>query len=49
LIDDLYDQWRRLAFRNTDALAVQASLRDLESGERGQPIDKFLAEFDNQR
>ena len=48
-IDELYDQWRRLAFRDTDAQAVQASLRDLENGERGQPVDEFLAEFDNQR
>jgi len=46
-IDTLYDRWRELAFREEDALAVLASLRDLENGERGQPVEEFLADFDS--
>jgi len=48
-IDDLYHQWRQQIFKDTDALAVQASLRDFQNGERGQLLDEFLAEFDNNR
>lgn len=48
-IDDLYDQWRRQALKDTDRLAVQASLRDVEKGERGQPVEEFLADFESQR
>ena len=48
-IDQLYDEWRSKAFADVDALAIQASIRDLENGERGEPIDQFLADFDEQR
>lgn len=48
-IDDLYHQWRQQAFQDTDALAVQASIQDLQDGERGQSLDEFLAEFDAER
>ena len=37
-IDDLFDEWRQRASRETDALAVQASIRDLENGERGHLV-----------
>ena len=48
-IDDRYHQWRQQAFQDTDRLAVQASIRDFQNGERGQPLDEFLAEFDAER
>jgi hypothetical protein len=48
-IDELYGQWRSQAFRDVDASAVAASIRDLESGERGEPLEAFLADFDKQR
>ena len=48
-IDELYSQWRRQSFKDVDALAIKASLNDLANGERGQPIDQFLAKFDNER
>ena len=48
-IDELYGEWRRKAFADTDAKAVMASVRDIESGERGESLDSFLADFDKQR
>lgn len=48
-IDELYGQWRSQAFKDVDAKAVAASVRDLESGERGEPLESFLADFDKQR
>lgn len=37
-IDDLYLEWRTEAFRDIDAAAVMASVRDIEAGERGRPV-----------
>ena len=48
-IDELYEEWRSKKFEEIDAVAVMASVRDLESGERGQPLDKFLADFDREK
>ncbi len=48
-IDQLYDEWRIQAFADIDALAVQASVGDLENGERGEPLDEFLAEFEREQ
>lgn len=45
-IDEIYERWRQQAFRQEDLLAVKASLRDFEHGERGRPVTEFLAEFD---
>ena len=52
-IDELYDCWRR---ENTDdehgrehLLAVKASLRDLERGERGRPFEEFVRDFRTRR
>ncbi len=44
-MDELYDRWRARKFQETDSLAVQASLRDMEQGETGQPFDEFAEEF----
>ncbi len=48
-IDQLYDEWRSKAFADMDSLAIRASVRDLESGERGEPVDQFLADFEKLR
>ena len=49
-LDDLYDQWRACNPTpdqlETDVLAVRAALRDLDAGEKGQPIDEFIGEFE---
>lgn len=52
-IDELYDCWRQ---ENTDdeqaredLLAVQASLRDMERGERGRPLEEFARDFRTRR
>jgi hypothetical protein len=45
-MDEIYERWREQAFRLDDLLAVKASLRDFENGERGRPLTEFLAEFD---
>ena len=48
-LDDLYTEWRARnpapADLENDIRAVQASLRDLESGENGRPFDEFAANF----
>ena len=48
-IDRLYDEWRSQAFADVDALAIQASMRDLENGERGEPLGEFLSKFQKER
>ncbi|MEQ8848602.1 hypothetical protein [Botrimarina sp.] len=48
-IDDLYLEWRTEVFRDVDAAAVMASVRDVEAGERGRPVAEFLREFDAAR
>ena len=48
-IDELYGQWRDQAFASVDAHAVAASIRDIEQGERGEPLEEFLADFDAKR
>ena len=45
-MDDIYQRWREQAFREEDLLAVKASLRDFENGERGRPVTEFLEQFD---
>ena len=47
-IDQLYDEWRSKAFAEIDALAIKASVRDLENGERGEPVEEFLASFEQE-
>ena len=45
-IDELYAEWRQQAFKDIDAAAIKASVRDLENGERGAAVDEFLQRFD---
>ena len=44
-LDELYDRWREVHPAAEDALAVRASLRDMESGETGRPFAEFAADF----
>lgn len=44
-LDELYDRWREDHPAAEDALAVQASLRDMERGETGRPFEEFAADF----
>jgi hypothetical protein len=44
-IDDLYDQWREARPASEDALAIKASLADMENGETGRPFGEFVADF----
>ena len=42
---ELLDQWLLENPSGDDWLAIQASLRDMEAGETGQPFEQFAAEF----
>jgi hypothetical protein len=44
-IDELFEEWRTLNPPSEDALAIQASIRDMENGETGRPFEEFAAEF----
>jgi len=49
-IDELYDRWR-LECPSDDELredvsALKASLRDMEAGETGRPIEEFSRDFE---
>ena len=44
-LDELYDRWRETHPAAEDTLAVRASLRDMEGGERGRPFEQFAADF----
>ena len=41
-IDELFYQWRTENPPADDLLAIKASLRDVDAGERGKPIDEHL-------
>ena len=48
-LDHLFDEWRNLNPDPTqlseDAIAVRASLRDIERGETGQPVEDAIREI----
>jgi hypothetical protein len=44
-IDELFDRWRIENPPADDLLAIQASIRDVDSGERGKPIDQHIEEI----
>ncbi len=44
-MDDLYDQWRELHPAAEDALAIQASIRDMQNGDTGRPFEEFAEAF----
>jgi len=49
-LDELYGEWRACnptpEELETNVLAVRAALRDMEAGEKGQPIEEFISEFE---
>jgi len=47
-IDELYDRWRLYHPSAEDALAIEASIRDMEHGETGRPFEQFANEFHRQ-
>jgi hypothetical protein len=48
-LDDIYAEWRAANVpadvREADVRAIQASLRDMDAGNSGRPIQEFFAEF----
>ena len=48
-LDDLFDEWRNLnpdpKQLSDDAIAVRASLRDIERGEIGRPVEDVIREI----
>ncbi|QDS97293.1 hypothetical protein HG15A2_05540 [Adhaeretor mobilis] len=48
-LDAIFDRWHQEAFRDDDLARIQASAEDYGQGERGVPLDTFLAEFDARR
>ena len=48
-LDELYGEWRACnptpEELETNVFAVRASLRDMEDGKIGRPIEEFAAEF----
>ena len=44
-LDELFDEWRIVNPPSEDALAIQASIRDMEKGKTGRPFEEFAAEF----
>ena len=48
-LDAIFDRWHAEAYKDADLLAIQASDRDYQNGERGRPVEEFLQEFDASR
>lgn len=48
-LDAIFDRWHEEAFREEDLVRVQESVNDFKNGERGRPIEQFLAEFDSRQ
>jgi len=48
-LDAIFDRWHEEAFRDEDLLRIQVSVNDYENGNRGRPVEEFLAEFDAQQ
>jgi len=48
-LEVIFDRWHAEVYRDVDLLAIQASDRDYQNGERGRPVADFLQEFDASR
>lgn len=46
-VDEIYGRWRSL--HEEDVKAIQIALDSYNRGERGRPVEKFLAEFRAER
>lgn len=44
-MEELFDRWRLQHPPAEDALAIKASLRDMDLGEDGRPFHRFAEEF----
>ena len=44
-LEQLFDEWTIKNPPHEDALAVQASIRDMENGESGRAFDDFASDF----
>ena len=44
-LEELFDEWMIRNPPDEDALAVQASIRDMENGETGRNFDEFAQDF----
>ena len=44
-LEELFDEWMIKNPPHEDALAVQASIRDMENGETGRNFDDFAQDF----
>jgi len=48
-LDVIFDRWHAAAYKDEDLLAIQASDRDYQNGNRGRPVTEFLQDFDVSR
>lgn len=45
----IFDRWHAEKHKENDLLAIQASDRDYQNGERGRSVGEFLQDFDATR
>ena len=43
-LEEIHQRWWDQQHRDEDLAAIQAAVSSYESGERGRPVDEFLAE-----
>jgi len=48
-LDEVYDRWRAGRRAGDDELAIQDALDSFDRGERGRPVEEFLAEYRQRR
>ena len=48
-LDVIFERWHAEVHKDDDLLAIRASDRDYNNGERGRPVAEFLQEFDETR
>lgn len=48
-VDEIYDRWREDKVFDEDTHAIQEALDSYDRGERGRPVEEFLADFRQKR
>ena len=48
-LEVIFDRWHAEVYQDDDLLAIQASDKDFQNGERGRPVADFFQEFDATR
>lgn len=48
-LEVVFQRWNQGAWSEEDLVRIQASVRDYQNGERGEPLEDFLARFDEGR